>query len=96
MRKTLLVLVILACAGCVAIPQATVKGAKVLKKGTSMVERDYTKFGTKLEAHLLKPTEDTLKDLKQSKKAFDRVMKALKIAVDAQCDAVLELGKEVK
>lgn len=95
-RTILLILLILPLlTGCFAtLPTATVQAAKTLKKGMVMAEDDYKQLGDAMIDLVEDPTKENLEKLTEEKAKFDKVFKALKFAVDANCDAIIELGEE--
>jgi len=97
MNKKMLILMslLLFVTGCFAtLPTATVEGAKVLKKGMDMAEKDYQKVGSALMDLVENPTEENLEKLTVEKAAFDKVFKAIRFAVDSTCDGIIELGED--
>lgn len=95
-RAILLMIIILPLlTGCFAtLPTATVQGAKTLKKGMSMAEEDYQDFGNAMVDLVENPTKENLEKLTEEKAKFDKVFHALKFAVDATCDGIIEIGDE--
>jgi len=95
-RAMILALVVLPfLTGCLAtLPTTTVQGAKTLKKGISMAEKDYAALGDAMIDLVEDPTKENLEKLTERKAKFDKVFKALKFAVDATCDGIIELGED--
>lgn len=89
MKKLALVVLVLSIVGCAALPATTILGAKVLKDGMVKAEKDFDKFSSAITNYLEKQTEENKEALIKIQDKFLGIFKALKLAVDKQCDAII-------